>query len=366
MSPEPREPSAASSSQGGVIEALEARLGQRWEAIRAARAKTDELRARLREALSGIDDANCAVVVTGSLGRGEACEDSDADWILLVDGPSDPEHARLARLVGERIRGVMPKEVGRTGTFGNIVVSHELVHYVAGTRDTNENLTRRILLLAESYALTNAVVRERVIRNVLSRYVFHDRSVESKSGRYDRIPHFLLNDVVRYWRTMTSDYASKMWERNREGWGTRNIKLRFSRKLLFAWGLLASFSGELFEDELRQEGKTEAEFLTLLSDLIRRQTEVSPLELLATVAAQPGVGDDTVGALFSAYDTFLGALSDPAKRRHLDAVRFEDARDDAVYDHLRVASGLFRRGLGALFFDEHERLKRLIRNFGVF
>jgi hypothetical protein len=121
--------------------------------------------------------------VTGSFGRAEFTDGSDADWLLLVDGPSDPEHAILAHEIERRVLEIVPKEVGPTGTFGSIVASHELVHYIAGTHDTNENLTRRVLLLSESHALTNALVRERVIRNILARYVLHDRSVRSKSGR---------------------------------------------------------------------------------------------------------------------------------------------------------------------------------------
>lgn len=82
------------------------------------------------------------------------------------------EIARSARNIGHRIRRIVAKEAARTGTFGGIVASHELVHYIAGTRDTNENLTRRILLLSESRALTTPSIRSRVIQNVLLRYVF--------------------------------------------------------------------------------------------------------------------------------------------------------------------------------------------------
>src|SRR5205807_4678266 len=131
---------------------------------------TDETLARLEVKIGALEDRNLSVVVTGSLGRGEASDDSDADWMLIVDGPSNPDHAALAREVGQRIREVVPKEVGPSGTFGSIVPSHDLIHYIAGTRDSNENLTRRILLLSESRAVSNKLVRDRVIRNLLSRY----------------------------------------------------------------------------------------------------------------------------------------------------------------------------------------------------
>ena len=347
-----------------AIEVLEERVGKKWQAIAAAKATTEDLISRLAAAIGDLEDPNIAVVTTGSLGRGEATKDSDADWVLLVDGLSNPDHALLIREIGDRIREILPKEVGPTGTFGDVVVSHQLVHYIAGSRDTNENLTRRILLLSESRALTNPIVRERVIRNVLARYVIHDRSVQSRSGNRQTVPHFLLNDVLRYWRTIASDYASKMWERHRKEWGIRNIKLRFSRKLLLIWGLLASFSGELFAPESLEAVESDDEYFRLLAELIREQTEVTPLELLARVSldVSPQIGD----AIFSAYDEFLAALADPEARGRLESVKFEDAATDRTYDSLRQSSQRFRTAVTQLFFDDHPKLPTLIRQFGVF
>lgn len=348
-----------------AIETLEQRIGANWIALRAARKLTEDIVTRLGAELADLHDANCSIVVTGSLGRGEMTEGSDADWVLLVDGPSDPEHAMLAREIGSRILRVVPKEVGPTATFGNIVASHELVHYIAGTHDSNENLTRRILLLSESRALTNPLVRERIIRNVLARYVLYDRSVPSQGGSRNVIPHFLLNDVVRYWRTMASDYASKMWERRRKGWGIRNLKLRFSRKVLFLWGLLAAFAGEVFATSELHRVENDEQYLLMLAELIRKQTDVPPLELLARVVLE--CGDDRLAdAIFTSYDAFLQVLADDDARSKLEAVRFEDALTDSTYNGLRNVSHTFRDGVTRLFFDVHPKLKKLIREFGVF
>ncbi|MCX4247808.1 nucleotidyltransferase domain-containing protein [Paraliomyxa miuraensis] len=361
-----RAPAPAKEGAWALVE-LQRRLGVRWEKISRARDKTEEIVATLRAELRGLEDPNCSVIVTGSLGRGEADEGSDCDWFLLVDGPSDPQHARLAREIGTKIRSVVSKDVGPTGTFGEIVASHDLVHRIAGSDDTNKNLTRRMLLLAESRALSNDVVRERVIRNVLARYLY-DRPVSNKRkpGRYDPIPYFLLNDVVRYWRTVASDYASKMWERTYHGWGIRNIKLRFSRKMLFVWGLLAAFSGRLFDDGALAEASSEDEFLLRLLELIRSQTDVPPLELLARAALAEGVRDETITQIFSNYDEFLGALADPDTRRHLETVPFDDGGTDSVYEGLRQPSWLFRSGINDLFFKEHPLLPELILKFVVF
>lgn len=345
------------------LEHLADRTGERWTALFEARETTNGLLNDLRQALEEFDDPNYSIVVTGSLGRGEAGERSDVDWFLLVDGLSNPDHGPVRQKISERIRRVGLEQPGRSGTFGDLVTSHELIHYIAGTRDSNENLTRRILLLSESKALTGDAVRERVIRNVLARYVIHDPSVRRADTQ--TVPLFLVNDVVRYWRTVASDYASKMWERQHEGWAIRNVKLRFSRKLLFVWGLLASFAGELFADASFDDVFNEEERLLRLSDLIREQTETVPLDLLARVALE--VDDDTTARqIFSSYDEFLRVLIDPLKREELKNLPFEQAHQDAIWGRLREASHQFREGIDALFFEKHTKLKRLIRDYGVF
>lgn len=347
------------------IEQLEERLQTRWPALAEAQQRTDVLLSKLQSELKHLDDPAAAVVVTGSLGRGEVTEGSDADWILLVDGQSNVQHATVLSDVAKRMNVVL-NAPGATGTFGAFVSSHDLVQYIAGTRDTNENLTRRMLLLAESRALTGGVVRERVLRNILTRYIVSDRSVPRSDGKPYTIPHFLLNDIVRYWRTMASDYASKMWERRGSGWGIRNVKLRFSRKLLFVWGLIASFSAELFPgkrlDELQNDPQ---EFYHELVEQILGLSEVTPLELLARVVLeQPN--DETAVLIFSSYNQFLTALSDPVKREALGRVTFDEATTDPAYTSLREASRDFRAGISRLFFDDHPALGRLIREYGVF
>lgn len=346
-----------------ILDNLERACGAEWPAIRAARTNSERRIANVMEILAKFEDPNASVVVTGSVGRGEVTGGSDFDWYLLVDGPSDPEHFTLTREIAAALKALSIKPPGPTDTFGVLVSSHDLVHYIAGTKDTNENLTRRILLLLESRALTNPVIRDRVIRNVLARYVVHDRSIPARDGKLQRIPHFLLNDVVRYWRTMGSDFASKMWERQQDGWGIRNIKLRFSRKLLFVSGLLTCFAAELSPPPQLDHAGSDDEFLSLLADFIAQQTKTTPLEKLAgAIAAYP----DCARKVLTAYDFFLSVLDDGEKRKALEAVSFEEASLNPVYTDLRSSSHEFRDGIVELFFDLDTNLHNLIRKYGVF
>ena len=119
------------------------------------------------------------------------------------------------------------------GVFGEPVFCDNLVEKVGLDRDDNKNLTRRMLFILESVPATAGDVYAAARERVLPRYL--DESIKDF-----RPPRFLLNDTVRYWRTICVDFAGKE-QAGPEKWGLRNAKLRTSRKVLFAGGLLPIF-----------------------------------------------------------------------------------------------------------------------------
>ena len=123
--------------------------------------------------------------------------------------------------------------------------SHDIIHEIGGQDDTNKNMTQRILLLLESCAIGERTdAYERVIRGVINRYLEEDNDLLTHDSKRYRCS-ILLNDIVRFWRTMAVDFASKQRDRAGKGWGLRNAKLRMSRTDLCFWfaGLLQLIFG---------------------------------------------------------------------------------------------------------------------------
>jgi predicted nucleotidyltransferase len=199
-----------------AIAELEARLGADWSNLRQARINAEETLQAFTDAVKDATASDASIVVFGSLARFELTSGSDIDWTLLLDGPSDPQHHHVSRKIASAVKDLTEKDVGREGTFGSLVSSHDLVNYIGGEGDTNSNTTRRNLLLLESRSIGNDDAYNRVKRNLLQRYLSEDSGLWRKTVT-NKIPHFLLNDIARYWRTMTVDYAYK--DRARGGAG---------------------------------------------------------------------------------------------------------------------------------------------------
>ena len=148
--------------------------------------------------------------------------------------------------------------------------------------DYRNFFSARMLLLLESKAIHNEKAYDSILMATLERYFSDFNKHES-----DFKPVFLVNDVIRFWRTLCLNYEHN---RNRKfdipGLGdderaikkneahVKNLKLKFSRKLTcYSFLLCLMFT----DDVLKQEDILEIVKLTPLKRLERlaRKHEVS-------------------------------------------------------------------------------------------
>jgi predicted nucleotidyltransferase len=159
------------NSPNAAITEFEARTGANWLNIGEACALSCKTRSQLAENLSGIDSDDTSIIISGSLARNEFTPGSDIDWSLLIDGFADANHQAVREKVKPIIDRFAAKDPGQEGTFGQMAFSHDLVHQIGGEDDTNRNTTRRLLLLLESAVVGRPDAYERVVKNVLQRYI---------------------------------------------------------------------------------------------------------------------------------------------------------------------------------------------------
>jgi predicted nucleotidyltransferase len=349
------------------LEQLEARLGSDWTSIRSAREQTRKRREELRECFARHGSPDTSLVVFGSVAREEVTSGSDLDWVLLIDGQSVPEHKDQEREIQHLLVKNKFIAPGASGVFGKMVGSHDLVHNIGGEDDLNSNTTRRVLLLLESHPVGNSEAYDRVRRQIVRRYLGDDRGLTHASSDI-RVPRFLLNDLTRYWRTITVDFVYKQRADNDKKWALRNAKLRMSRKLIFAAGLARVFFCHLDADaDAARTQLKEARDVSLLTAYVEQGLGVTPMEVIAKACLDLKVSDATSRSIFDNYDRFLGIMDNPEKRGELERARtHEELRTSPTWEEVRKISNPFHEGLVALFLKEDDSLRDLTMKYGVF
>lgn len=333
----------ALAAAGGLSRLAEA-TGVEFPALVKARRCSTESLADWRRQLAALPrDEDVAVVLMGSRGRLEATEGSDDDFMCLVDGEERPE---------AEVRPTIREIWGALGGGGNPPGSEDIFGVPAFSRrlttigledDGNRNLTRRILLLLESRSALGDEVFERVKDDVLAAYL--------QGLKRDYLPpRFLLNDVIRYWRTIAVDFEAK--HRNRRGleWGLRNAKLRASRPMLFAAGMLPVLECH----RLRF-----AEFAPFLAE----QFEAVPADRIAACFLRHERQDAGARAL-AAYDGFVAMLDDGAARSELEDLAVADRDRSAAFHEAKRLGTEIRNALLSLFLDT-PALYPLVREYAI-
>ncbi|MBX9933429.1 MAG: nucleotidyltransferase domain-containing protein [Methylobacterium sp.] len=299
----------------------------------------------LRRSLANIPPETDVVLTCGSYARREASQASDLDFFVITrsNTNSDDPKAVNADLpwvesVHHALSAIVPVEASADGAFGDVVNRSSLLLNIGGEQDTNHNITRRMLFLLEGEALFNADELKKVRREILERYI-SDKMTDHQ------LALFLLNDVIRYYRTMATDYEFKTVETAKpKPWGIRNIKLVFSRKLLYASGL---FSVAMTADRTRDDK----------IELLANYFEMPVIDRMEEIC-----GKERLAGVMSSYNYFLDRLERSEIREHLNVLKREQ-RDDVVFRDLKNEGHHFTRELLKLFestFDSTHPIRRAV------
>lgn len=282
-------------------------------------ATCDALRKELAETLSL--DGSHIVAVCGSYARKEAAGPSDVDY-FIVSEKEDGRQEHLLENINKIVARLGLKPPSPGGAFAGNHTRQSIVQNIGGTNDSNEDITRRMLLLLEGDWLFGEEGFRNLRRQILETYV-------GKEIRDHHIALFLLNDIIRYWRTICVDYEYKTTTEEKP-WAIRNVKLVFSRKLFYASGL---FSVASTADMSR---KSKIERLEELFDL-------HPLKRVVEIC-----GEEATGPMLRCYDFFLECITDNEKRHRLEALK-KSERSDSLFREIKNEGYRFTRELMKLF-----------------
>jgi hypothetical protein len=318
-----------------------------------------DIREALVEALANVQTNNVVVYITGSFGRLEARYPvgSDLDvFFLYMPGDRDAR-AELPRLVWFQLIAAVI-DVARKLDFkpfsrdGEFLKAHNVFHIgnELGSRneDADNGFTARLLLLLEGRYLVNEALYDDVLLEVIR---FYYRDFADKRERFR--PYALINDILRYWRTLCLNYEHQR-STKREAAGDDeqaiaeftassaldNLKLRYSR-LALCFSMIAVLVSE--PDGLSQES---------MRDLCG--TVPSHRWALAAGRDASGQAEALVPHILAAYEEFLVLVADEEKI--LDRLGSQDPRrelrqkagefGDLVFElikHVAVTEEQFRR-----------------------
>ncbi|UJR24290.1 hypothetical protein I4U23_027257 [Adineta vaga] len=345
------------------IRKLEKKLRTSWEYINKARKLAAGTQRELTDKLCAHCNSNdMSIIILGSLARNEYTDGSDIDWFLLIDSQVDYRHQKCFSDIQKIINKVAKMSVGREGIFDVMVFSTSLVHNIGNELDTNNNLARRMALLIEAHVVGNKEAYERVLDNLLSRYLYEDHSLWNSFE--DHVPKFLLRDFTRFWNTMHVSTQYKDWSRQGEGSVIRFIKLLMSRKLLYVSSCLVCFSfhTNFTVDQRKQlfNGRNN-ENLKKVIEHMKSMFQKPPLEIVADVLVRHSHLKEMAKTIIGSYDNFLKLLMN--NRDELKGLAVNEANDNLTYKEACDFMENFHKGLMCLIYDESSGLKNLTENY---
>jgi hypothetical protein len=298
---------------------------------------------------------NVDVVVLGSIARQESTTGSDCDYFILQNGASPQATQDLIYATEKVRRAIGFSEPGGQGVFGNIVIAANLYESIGLDIDTNANMTRRLLLLTESKSVLSEETYNSVVDNILLRYCSDYLPPIREQGSHAKTPRYLLNDLVRLWRTIAVDFGTKRWRTIKDDSHLRLVKLRITRKILFA-GPLATLL--LVPNRIKTNDQ--------LKDYLNEWLRLPPIaQLSSTFGELSQKSKEALRNLLINYDRFIGLLGQRNVRDILKKPDVYKERFDHILLECRNIADTIQDSLEIIFFDD-SLFKDSFRKYSVF
>ena len=271
------------------------------------------------------------IYVTGSYGRLEASESSDLDIFFIHQGSSASDsipriHKTLldAKLI-QLARDLEFPEFSNDGEYLQVHYIEDILDELGGRKDDFKNhFTARLLLLLESQPLYNGNIYDSVMQRLIDSY-YRDYHSHETSFR----PVFLINDIIRFWRTICLNYEHR---RNRDTTDETkknknhlaNLKLKFSR-LLTCHSAIASIS--------MNPNWTPSDLLAMF--------KMAPLSRLEVIADRSPATRADLEEIRERYSWFLDRTGG-AKDQTLEWIGNRENRDNAFERGREFANSVYR------------------------
>lgn len=190
---------------------------------RRSEERLKEIRAEFQGSQACLGDA-LSIFCTGSFARREAGEHSDLDLFIVAD--QRPKRLHEIRILAEVIRindSLKFPPFSNDGQYLDVHLFEDLKKATGSRYDDSRNLfTTRLLLMLESEPIFEDATYAKYLQGVADHYYRDDDPAKSFK------PLFLLNDLLRYWRTLCLNYEEGRNDPERE-FRKRNANLKFSR-----------------------------------------------------------------------------------------------------------------------------------------
>lgn len=267
-------------------------MGTTFEIIREeSKRKLNELKNELKQAYleDPINNQIC-IYACGSMGRLEMTEKSDLDLFFVSEDNNSQDFA-MANLrkylffskLYEINKRLNYQEPSKGGLYWEFTPKENLLDIGSRQEDYNNSFTARMLLLLESKPLYNEKAYERIVNETINRYF-----VDYDNYSSDFYPLFLMNDILRYWYTLTLNYEYRRDDSddaNKRYW--KRLKLKYAR-LITCYSMLAC----LYHPQISPE-------------YVFKCVKMTPFERLRMLADERKDVQDIVSKIETAYEAYL-------------------------------------------------------------